>query len=195
MELHKRNAKIAINRKETMEPLIRYPIVQHAWFVNDIEEACKKWNRVTGAGPFFVTKGHWGDRHLYRGEEITVPLDYGFGYHGDTHVQFIQQNDEGPSIYRDMYAAGEEGFHHIGMLVPDDDIEKEGEKYEAAGFPVASSLWSVANVIYVDTREAIGCFLELHGDNPGIREVFDGWKKASEEWDGHTDLIRGNRAR
>ena len=94
-----------------------------------------------------------------------------------------------------MYAAGEDGFHHIGMLVPDDGIEKEGEKYEAAGFPVASSLWSVANVIYVDTREAIGCFLELHGDNPGIREVFDGWKKASEEWDGYPDLIRGNRAR
>ena len=88
--------KLQYNRKEIMEPLIRYPIVQHAWFVNDIEEACKKWNRVTGAGPFFVTKGHWGDRHLYRGEEITVPLDYGFGYHGDTHVQFIQQNDEGP---------------------------------------------------------------------------------------------------
>ena len=113
-----------------MEPLIRYPIVQHAWFVNDIEEACKKWNRVTGAGPFFVTRGHWGDRHLYRGEEMTVPLDYGFGYHGDTHVQFIQQNDEGPSIYRDMFQAGEEGFHHIGMLVPDEDIEKEGEKYD-----------------------------------------------------------------
>ena len=143
-----------------MEPLIRYPIVQHAWFVNDIDEACRKWNMTTGAGPFFVTRGHWGDRHLYRG----------------------------------MYGAGEEGFHHIGMLVPDDDIEKEGEKYEAAGFPVASSLWSVANVIYVDTREAIGCFLELHGDNSGIREVFAGWKKASDNWDGHTDLIRGNRA-
>ncbi len=177
-----------------MEPLIRYPIVQHAWFVTDIDEACRKWNMTTGAGPFFVTRGHWGDRHLYRGEEMTVPLDYGFGYHGDTHVQFIQQNEEGPSIYRDMYGAGEEGFHHIGMLVPDDDIEKEGEKYEAAGFPVASSLWSVANVIYVDTREAIGCFLELHGDNSGIREVFAGWKKASDNWDGHTDLIRGNRA-
>ena len=24
--------------------------------------------------------------------------------------------------------------------------------------------------------------------------VFDGWKKASETWDGLTDLIRGNRA-
>ena len=80
------------------------------------------------------------------------------------------------------------------MLVPDDDIEREGEKYEDAGFPIASSLWSVANVIYVDTRDAIGCFLELHGDNSGIREVFAGWKKASENWDGHTDLIRGNRA-
>ncbi|GIR36971.1 MAG: hypothetical protein CM15mP49_23560 [Actinomycetota bacterium] len=83
-----------------------------------------KWNRVTGAGPFFVTKDT-GATGTYTGEEMTVPLDYGFGYHGDTHVQFIQQNDEGPSIYRDMFQAGEEGFHHIGCSVPDDDIEKK----------------------------------------------------------------------
>jgi len=176
-----------------MTPLIKYPILQHAWFVNDIEEACHKWHRTTGAGPFFVTRGHWGDRHLYRGQEMTVPLDYGFGYHGDTHVQFIQQNVEGPSIYRDMYGAGEEGFHHIGMLVPDDDIERVGNEFEDAGFPVASSLWAIANVIYIDTRDVIGCFLECHGDNADIRAVFNGWKQAHDTWDGHTDLIRGNR--
>jgi hypothetical protein len=176
-----------------VEPLIKYPIVQHAWFVNDIEAACERWHRTTGAGPFFVSRGHWGERHLYCGEEMTVPLDYAFGYHGDTHVLFIQQNDEGSSIYRDMYKAGEEGFHHIGMLVPDDDIERVGAEFEAAGFSVASSLWAVANVIYVDTRAAIGCFLECHGDNPEIRAVFGRWKAAHDSWDGHTDLICGNR--
>ena len=77
------------------------------------------------------------------------------------------------------------------MLVPDDDIAKVGAEFEAAGFPVASSLWAVANVIYIDTRSALGCFLEWHGDNPQIRRVFEGWKQAHDEWDGHTDLIRG----
>ena len=93
-----------------------------------------------------------------------------------------------------MYAAGEEGFHHIGMLVPDDDIERSATSSRMPDIPVASSLWAIANVIYVDTREAIGCFLECHGDNAEIRAVFDGWKKAADEWDGVTDVVRGNRA-
>ena len=173
-----------------MEPLIRYPIVQHAWVVPDIEAACHRWHQTTGAGPFFVSRGHWGDRHLYRGEPMTVPLDYAFAYHGDTQVQFIQQDADGPSIYRDMYGPGESGFHHVAMLVPDADIERVGNEFEAAGYPVASSLWSIADVIYVDTREAIGCFLECHGDNAEIREVFAGWKAAADAWDGVTDLIR-----
>ncbi len=179
----------------SLHPLIRYPILQHAWFVDDIEEAAHRWHRLTGAGPFFVTRDHWGERHLHRGQEMTVPLDYGFGYHGDTHLQLIQQNHEGPSIYREMYGPGEEGFHHVGMLVPDDEVERIGNEFEDAGYPVASSLWAVANVIYVDTREAIGCFLECHGDNPDIRAVFARWKRAADEWDGVTDVVRGPRPR
>ena len=31
-----------------------YPIFQHAYFVNDIEEAAIKWNRLHGAGPFVL---------------------------------------------------------------------------------------------------------------------------------------------
>ena len=42
-----------------MEPLIKYPIVPHAWLVNDIDTACQKWHRVTGAGPFSASRDHW----------------------------------------------------------------------------------------------------------------------------------------
>ena len=31
--------------------LIRHPIRQYAWFVDDIDEACHKWNKMLGAGP------------------------------------------------------------------------------------------------------------------------------------------------
>ena len=46
-------------------------------------------------------------------------VSYAFGYVGDMMIQFIQQHDETPSIYRDMYKNGEEGYHHIGVLVSD----------------------------------------------------------------------------
>ncbi len=171
-------------------PLIRYPILQHAWVVNDLEEAAHRWHRAVGAGPFFLSRNHVGDRPTYRGQPFPTPLSYGFGYHGDTHVQFVQQDDDAPSIYRDMYPKGVEGFHHVAMLVPDAEVEAEAARFEAAGFPVASSLWALANVVYVDTRPLIGCFLEMHGDTPAIRDVFARWKTAHDTWDGHTDLIR-----
>ena len=39
---------------------------------------------------------------------------------------------------------GEEGFHHIAMLVPDADVKTEAKRFASAGYPVASELWSHA---------------------------------------------------
>ena len=61
----------------------------------------------------------------YRGTSQESDVSYAFGYLGDTMIQFIEQHDETPSIYRDMYKKGEEGFHHIGILVSDFDEELE----------------------------------------------------------------------
>lgn len=175
-----------------MTPLIRYPIVQHAYVVDDIEEGCRRWTHTVGAGPFFVTWGHVGERHTYRGKPTETPLHYAFGQTGPTHVQLIEQEDAAPTIYRDMFAPGEEGLHHIACLVPEADLARECKRFEAAGFPVASTLWSIADVAYIDTRPAIGCFLELHGGNPEIEAVFERFASAADGWDGETDPIRGN---
>ena len=43
---------------------------------------------------------------------------------------------------------------------------------------------------YIDTRDLIGCFLELHGDNDEIRGVFAPWIEAQEKWDGVTEPVR-----
>ena len=42
----------------------------------------------------------------YRGTDHEADVSYAFGYLGDTMIQFIQQHDDTPSIYRDMFAAG-----------------------------------------------------------------------------------------
>lgn len=176
------------------EPLLRYPIFQWAWVVNDIDEGCRRWHETTGAGPFFAVRHHKGENHIDHGVPFEGGLSYAFGYAGETQVQLIQVHDDTPSIYRDMYKAGEEGFHHIGMLVPDPPWAEKA-RFEAAGYPSVSELWSTAQVCYIDCRKAIGHYVELHGDNAAIREVFRGWKAAHDSWDGRTDLIRGRPAR
>ena len=96
-----------------------YPIFQYAFFVNDVEEAAHKWHRLYGAGPFVLVPHHKTDKFQFRGTKQEADVSYGFGYLADNQIQFIQQHDDTPSIYRDMYGPGEEGFHHVGCMVND----------------------------------------------------------------------------
>ena len=74
--------------------LIRHPIWQYAWFVPDIDEACHKWNRMVGAGPFHVVRHHIAEDFRYRGKPIEADVSYAFGQAGPAHVQFIAQHDD-----------------------------------------------------------------------------------------------------
>ena len=168
--------------------LSRYPLFQYAYFVNDVEEAVHKWNRLFHAGPFVIVPHHKTDRFDYRGTDQEADVSYAFGYLGDDMIQFIQQHDETPSIYRDMYKPGEYGFHHIGLLVS--NVSDEIKRFNEAGYETACTLWGGDYVAYMDCRQDMGCYVELHGDAPLIRDLFDGWKRTHEEWDGVTDLIR-----
>ena len=114
-------------------PLIRYPILQHAYVVNDIDAAMREWTETTGAGPFWLSRNHYGQQHTYRGQPWDEPLHYAFAGTGPTHVQLIQQDSATPSVYRDMYAPGEEGFHHVAVLVPEAEHAAEVERFRQAG--------------------------------------------------------------
>ncbi|TNF90086.1 MAG: methylmalonyl-CoA epimerase [Gammaproteobacteria bacterium] len=154
-------------------------LFQHAYLVNDLEQACTRWSELLGAGPFLLVPHHRTDRFSYRGTDTEADVSYAFGYLDDQMIQFIQQHDDAPSIYRDMYASGEEGFHHIGLLV--DDFEAELNRFNAAGFETACRLYADGvDAAYVDTRSVTGGFTELHGNPPHILKAFDGWQRAHE---------------
>ena len=116
------------------------PIFQQAYFVNSIDESAKKWSDLYGAGPFVFTHHHKTDKFEYRNTSDEADVSYAFGYLGDTMIQFIEQHDETPSIYRDMFEKGQEGFHHIGILVS--DFEEELNRFLNMGFDLACRLWA-----------------------------------------------------
>ena len=156
-------------------------IFQQAYFVNDIEESVKKLSKTFGAGPFVFTHHHKTDRFEYRGTKQESDVSYAFGYLGDTMIQFIEQHDETPSIYRDMFKRGEEGFHHIGILVT--DFEEELNRYLDMGFDLACRLWADGvDAAYIDTRSLNGVFTELHGDPNHILGEFARWRRAHEKF-------------
>lgn len=172
------------------EPLLRYPIVQYAYVVNDLDDGIRHWVEVMGAGPFFVSRDHRGRDHTYRGARDEAVFSYAFGQAGPAQVQLIECRDDQASIYRDMFAPGEEGFHHVACLVPAADMEREVVRFTAAGYEVACTLHSYVPVAYLDCRSTLGFFVELHGLNDDVEELFREIRQAHEGWDGVTDPVR-----
>lgn len=164
-----------------MTTLGRYPLFQHAYLVNDLEASCLKWSGLFGAGPFVITHHHKTDRFVYRGTPQEADVSYAFGYLGDVMIQFIQQHDETPSIYREMFAAGQEGFHHVATLVH--DFPAERQRLLDLGFEIACELYADGvDAAYFDTRAVTGGYTEIHGDPPRILAAFAGWRRAHELW-------------
>lgn len=147
------------------------PIFQFAYVVDDLEAAAARWAATVGAGPFFVTEHHRGDRFEYRGQQIEADVSYAFGYSGSAQIQLIQQHDDTPSIYRDLYAAGEEGHHHTAFLVHDYAAERQ-RLIDLGAPPVCELRHGDVEAGYFDTVATTGGFTELHTDPPRSLQSF-----------------------
>jgi hypothetical protein len=170
-----------VTTAEGVRMLDRFPLFQHAYFVNDVEASIKKWSDLYGAGPFVVVPHHKTIRFMYRGTDQEADVTYAFGYLGEQMIQFIQQHDDTPSIYRDMYGPGQEGFHHVGILVH--DYAAERQRMLDMGFTLACELYADGvDAGYFDTRDVNGGFTEIHGDPPHILSTFAQWRRNHELW-------------
>jgi len=160
-------------------------LFQQAYLVNDLDAAVRRWAALFGAGPFVLVPHHQTERFDYRGTDAEADVSYAFGYLGDQMIQFIEQHDDTPSIYRDMFAPGEQGFHHVAYLVH--DFEAEFERLTGMGYDCATRLYADGvDAAYFDTRSDVQCFTEIHGDPPHIIEIFDSWRRA------HSAFRRGD---
>jgi hypothetical protein len=129
---------------------------QEAYYVRSIDEAAKMGGRVW-RGPFYMVRHHETEQFSYRGKDVEADVSYAFGYLGDTMIQFIEQHDDQPSIYRDMYAGRRGGFHHIAYLVSDFGAERQ--RWLDLGYELATELFADGvNAAYFDTRSFSGGF-------------------------------------
>ena len=165
------------------------PIFQYAYVVNDLDQAARNWTRLFGAGPFFTARHHRAEGYFrYRGTPTQCDVSYAFAYCGPVQIQLVQQHDDQPSIFREMFQTGQEGFHHVAILGT--DFARDKAHLLEAGLDLAIEMWSGADVVYFDARPQIGCFAEIHGVSPEVLALFAGWKQAHDGWDGVTDPIR-----
>ena len=165
-------------------------IVQIAYFVSDIRASALDMVKQFGAGPFFVASRIELAEGQHRGEPRKFLHSSAYGQWGDIMLELVQQDDEGPSPFRDMYAPGEQGIHHGAIFV--DSIEETISDYQHRGLHLASRAKTLQGGIefaFIDTRKMLGHMLEVYEPIDLLTDFYQMVKTASINWDGK-DPIR-----
>lgn len=159
-------------------------IVQIAYFVKDIRAAAIEMNRVFGNGPFYLYENIELKDVTYRGNAATLDHSSAYGQSGNIMIEFTQQNREGPSAFRDMYADGEEGLHHVAMFVS--SVQEEIQRLKKLGFQVANHFYTSAGVevAFIDTTETLGHMTELYEPVTPLKKFYSMVASAAVDWDG-----------
>lgn len=173
-----------------MEGVIHRPFAQLAYFVPDVFAAAERWAAERGAGPFFVAEHIPVERVRYRGRPAALDHSSAYGQLGPIMIELVQQNDAGPSAFRDMFGPGEQGLHHAATIVP--DFAEEIARYEALGFAIANHCVTATGLdfAFVDTVATHGHMIEVYEGQRGLLDFYAMVARAAEGWDGRDPVRR-----
>lgn len=158
-------------------------IHQSCWVVPDLIAAAERWVKM-GVGPFVTIESSFPDA-IYRGERVPLEIFAGLAQAGPMQIELIEQRSPGPSAYRDSFAPGESGFHHVAKIVP--DYDEQVAALRARGIVIATeAIFDGKPFCYADTRAEIGAMLEIVPDTSVIRELNAAVVAAARGWDGRT---------
>lgn len=162
---------------------------QIAYFVPDVVAAARAHSALFGSGPYYVAEHIPLGLCRYRGREAELDHSSAYGQWGEIMVEFVQQNNEGPSVFRDMYPDGGEGIHHVALIV--DDLEASMKAFEATGCETGlyAEVSPGVGFAMMDCRKTLGHFVELYEPTEALRTVYGLIRSAAQGWDG-TDPIR-----
>lgn len=167
-------------------------IFQTAFIVNDLEESCAKWARTMGIGPFTLLENIDLPNIIYRGEPGELKLSAALAASGDLQVELIQPHHDQPSVYRDYYSTGQEGYHHIGVLT--DDLAASIADFAAKGIGIVCSGGDPegTEIAYMDTWDDANCLTELIRPAESYMEMSRMLQVEAENWDGQQVTLPGS---
>ncbi len=150
------------------------PIRQLAYFCPDVRAAALAHHGQFGSGPYFIADNIPLRSSRYRGRETAFDHSSAYGQWGGVMVEFVQQNNPGPSALRDLYpqGSGRWGLHHAALFV--DDVDAEAARLADAGFATAQRSEMLDGFVFafVDTTCAYGHMLELYKPVPVLSEFY-----------------------
>ena len=170
--------------------MLRFPVVQIAYFVSDSRRAAQEAAAQFGAGPFFLVERielAWGE---HRGRPQQFLHTSAYGQWGSVMMELVQQDEEGPSPFRDMYAPGEEGIHHVAMMV--DSLPDAYAEAGRLGYDIAAKAETLTGTefAFIDTVASKGHMLEIYERSRALEGFYAMVREAAAGWDG-SDPVRG----
>ena len=168
--------------------MLDFPVVQIAYFVTDAKAAAERAAGTFGAGPFFLVENielAWCE---HRGVASDFRHTSAYGQWGGLMMELVEQVGEGPSPFRDMYGPGEEGIHHMAMMV--DSLANAYNRVDALGLEVAmrAGTRTGTEFAFVDTVAQRGHMLELYEKSETLQGFYAMVQQAAENWDGSHPL-------
>lgn len=169
-------------------PLLERP-VQIAYFVSDVIAAAERMSATVGAGPFHVIRRIELARGQHRGNDCRFLHSSAYGQWGDVMLELVQQDEEGPSPFRDMFGPGEEGLHHLAFFVP--DLDAAIEHGARNGMPLAARALTTGGVdfAFLDATASLGHMIELYVPDSRLSAFYRFVREAAAGWDG-SDPVR-----
>jgi hypothetical protein len=171
--------------------MIANPIRQVAYFVPDIVQAAREHAREFGSGPYFVAEHIPLRKVLHRGREANLDHSSAYGQWGELMIEFVQQNNPGPSAFHDLYpeGSGRRGFHHVALIVQ----SLPAARRAWAGTGLAEALYAEMNdgfaFVMIDDVARHGHMIEVYEGVPALTGFYSMVKNAAKGFDG-TDPIR-----
>lgn len=163
------------------------PVMQIAFVPKDFDAAIRHWTQVMGVGPFFLLENIQLDDSRYLGAPNECLFSIALAYWGDLQVELIRQQNDAPSIYRDV--AGQ-GLHHTCLITDDISAARSIAEQAGANLLVEGKVGTDGAVIYVDTGGGPGTIVEILQPATGMLDLFAMIREASRGWDGSEPLRR-----
>ncbi len=149
------------------------PIRQIAYFTPDIRAAAIAHAAHFGSGPYFIAENVPLSLCRHRGAPAQLDHSSAYGQWGEVMIEFVQQNNKGASVFRDLYPEGRAGLHHVALFV--DDLDAAIAAHERAGFQEALYAeigGGAVRFAMMDATAQFGHFIELYEPSAPILALY-----------------------
>jgi len=164
-----------------------YRFFQLGFVVDDVLATAARWATVHGVGPFHVLPP-MDVECTYHGARSGFEVQVGVAQAGPVQIELIEQRCDRPSVYRDLIAKGDSGFHQLCTITPDYDGKRE--HFEQLGYPLVTEVIAMGiRTGYYDTVDDFGFYSEVVEHQPDFLRDLARIAQTCAEWDG-TDPVR-----